>query len=449
MKAILLLLLVSILPLTLIAEDMAVTVYNSNLGVVSETRGLEFIKGIGQLAFRDVPSAIDASSVTFEILDSKHSVNILEQNYAYDLVSPDQIYSRYIDKEVDLLDKDGKLISGKLLAFSSGAITLQEKSGGIKIVRLLNIAETNFPKLPDGLITKPTLFWKYNSNYKGQLDCKVGYQTSGMNWSAEYIGVLTSEEDKLNLSGWASITNNSGKTYNDATLKLIAGDIRRASQKKMRGAKAPDISLMSAEYDGFQEKAFFEYHLYTLPRKVTLANKEIKQISIFEPANTYVTKEYNFNPDANSKKVEVTINFTNSEETGLGMPLPAGRIRLFKGDDDGSLILLGEDNIDHTPKDEKLKVKVGNAFDIVAEEKMVNRTKISNKVDERSFEIEFRNHKKSPVTIKVTKNLWDFWEVLESNLPYIEKDARSIQFDVPVGADETVKLTYKIRFTRQ
>lgn len=449
MKAILLLLLVTILPLTLIAEDMAVTVYNSNLGVVSETRGLEFIKGIGQLAFRDVPSAIDASSVTFEILDSKHSVNILEQNYAYDLVSPDQIYSRYIDKEVDLLDKDGKLISGKLLAFSSGAITLQEKSGGIKIVQLLNIAETNFPKLPDGLITKPTLFWKYNSNYNGLLDCKVGYQTSGMSWSAEYIGVLTSKEDKLNLSGWASITNNSGKTYNDATLKLIAGDIRRASQKKMRGAKAPDISLMSAEYDGFQEKAFFEYHLYTLPRKATLSNKEIKQISIFEPANTSVTKEYNFNPDANSQKVEVTINFTNSEETGLGMPLPAGRIRLFKGDDDGSLILLGEDNIDHTPKDEKLKVKVGNAFDVVAEEKMVSRTKISNKVDERSFEIEFRNHKKSPVTIKVTKNLWDFWEVLESNLPYIEKDARSIQFDVPVGADESVKLTYKIRFTRQ
>ena len=174
-----------------------------------------------------------------------------------------------------------------------------------------------------------------------------------------------------------------------------------------------------------------------------------KQISLFEPANTPITKEYLYNPDLNPKKVEVTINFFNSEEAGLGMPLPAGRIRLFKGDDDGSLILLGEDNIDHTPKNEKLKVKVGNAFDIAAEEKMVDRTKISNKVDERSFEIEFRNHKKSAVTIKVTKNLWDYWEVLESSLPYIKKDARSIQFDVLVGAEETVKLTYKIRFTRQ
>ncbi len=449
MKTISLFFLVVFLPLTLIAEDMAVTVYNSNLGVVSESRGLNFTRGINQIAFRDVPSAIDASSVTFEIIDSKYDVNILEQNYAYDLVSPDQIYSRYIDKEVDLLDKEGKLISGKLLAFNSGAITLQEKSGGIKIVQLANIAETNFPKLPDGLITRPTLLWKYSSNHEGQLDCKVGYQTSGMNWSAEYIGVLTSDEDRMDLSGWASITNNSGKTYDDATLKLVAGDIRRANQQKMRGTRAPELSMMADSYSGFEEKAFFEYHLYTLPRKATLANKEIKQISLFEPANTAVTKEYNYNSDLNPKKVEVSINFKNSEETGLGMPLPAGRIRLFKGDDDGSLILLGEDMIDHTPRNEKLKVKVGFAFDIAAEEKMIDRTVISNKVDERSFEVEFRNHKTSPVTIKVTKSLWDSWEVLESNFTYTKKDARSIQFDVQVGAEETVKLTYKVRFTRQ
>jgi hypothetical protein len=449
MKVLSFILFLIVLPFTLFAGDMAVTVYNSNLGVVSETRELDFVKGIDQLAFRDVPTAIDASSVTFEIIGSSRNVSILEQNYAYDLVSPDQIYSRYIDREIDMLDKDGKLYSGKLLAFNGGAVTLQHKEGGIKIVQLANIAETNFPKLPDGLITRPTLFWKYNSDFDGSLDCKVGYQTSGLGWQAEYIGVLTSEEDKLSLSGWASITNNSGKTYDDATLKLVAGDISRTSHKKMRGGRSPEVSLMAKQYDGFEEKAFFEYHLYTLPRKATLANKEIKQISLFEPANTPITKKYIYRPDVEAKKVEVNINFKNSKETGLGMPLPAGRIRLFKGDDDGSLILLGEDNIDHTPKNEELKVKVGYAFDIAAEEKMTDRNVISNKVDERSFEIEFRNHKDSPVTINVEKNLWDLWEVLDSSLPYTKKDARTIQFDVPVGAEETVKLTYKIRFTRQ
>jgi len=206
---------------------------------------------------------------------------------------------------------------------------------------------------------------------------------------------------------------------------------------------------MAAEYDGFEEKAFFEYHMYTLPRKATLADKEIKQISLFEPAGTSINKKYIYRPEVDPKRVEVTINFKNSEETGLGMPLPAGRIRLFKGDTDGSLILLGEDNINHTPKNEELNIKVGYAFDIAAEENMTDRTVISNKVDERSFEIELRNHKDSPVTIKVEKSLWDTWEVLDSSLPYTKKDANTIQFNVPVGAEETVKLTYKIRFTRQ
>jgi len=449
MKVLSVLLFLLVFSLSAAAADMAVTVYNSNLGVVSETRSLEFSKGISQIAFRDVPTAIDASSVTFDIIDSRHNVSILEQNYAYDLVSPDQIYSRYIDREVDLLDKDGKLFSGTLLAFNGGAITLLQKTGGIKIVQLSNIAETNFPKLPDGLITRPTLFWKYNSNYEGPLDCKVGYQTSNMGWSAEYIGVLNANEDNLNLSGWASITNNSGKTYNDATLKLIAGDISRVNELKIRGGRAPEVTYMAAEYDGFEEKAFFEYHMYTLPRKATLADKEIKQISLFEPAGTSINKKYIYRPEVDPKRVEVTINFKNSEETGLGMPLPAGRIRLFKGDTDGSLILLGEDNINHTPKNEELNIKVGYAFDIAAEENMTDRTVISNKVDERSFEIELRNHKDSPVTIKVEKSLWDTWEVLDSSLPYTKKDANTIQFNVPVGAEETVKLTYKIRFTRQ
>ncbi|RKX28138.1 MAG: DUF4139 domain-containing protein [Candidatus Zixiibacteriota bacterium] len=449
MKTITLVLCLLLLPAILIADDVAVTIYNSNLGVVSENRTLDFSKGIGQLDFKDVPSAIDASSVTFDVIDKSGSVAILEQNYAYDLVSPEKIYSRYIDKGIDLIDKEGKLYSGNLLAYSSGAVTLKEKSGGIKIVQLVNITEVNFPELPDGLITRPTLFWRYSSDHDGPLDCRVGYQTSGLSWSAEYIGVLSDDEDNLDLSGWSSITNNSGKTYKDATLKLVAGDIHRARPERGRGMDMKMLSMAAPSDAGFEEKAFFEYHLYTLPRKATVADKEIKQISLFEPASTTVEKKFIYRPDRNPKKVEVAINFTNSTAAGLGMPLPSGRVRLFKADDDGSLILLGEDRIDHTPRDEELNIKVGYAFDIAAEERLMQRDKISNQVEDRTFEIELRNRKESSVIVKIEKKIWGFWEIVESDHPYIVKDAQTLQFDVPIEAGETIVVKFRIRFTQR
>ncbi|MEA2030129.1 MAG: DUF4139 domain-containing protein [candidate division Zixibacteria bacterium] len=449
MKRTTLILSLLLLPAILVADEVAVTVYNSNLGVVSETRTLDFNKGIGQLDFTDVPSAIDASSVIFNVIDKSGRVAILEQNYAYDLVSPEKIYSRYVDKEIELIDKEGKLYSGNLLAYNSGAVTLKEKSGGIKIVQLANITEVNFPELPDGLITRPTLFWRYSSDHSGPLDCRVGYQTSGLEWSAEYVGVLSENEDNLDLSGWSSITNNSGKTYKDATLKLVAGDIHRAHPERGRGIEKNMMTMAAPSKAGFEEKAFFEYHLYTLPRKATVADKEIKQISLFEPASTTVEKKFIYRPDRNPKKVEVAINFTNSAAAGLGMPLPSGRVRLFKADDDGSMILLGEDRIDHTPRNEELNIKVGYAFDIAAEERQMQRDKISSKVEDRTYEIELRNRKETPATVKIEKKIRGIWEVIESDHPYTVKDAQTLQFDVNIGADETVVVKFKIRITRR
>ncbi|MFQ5453942.1 MAG: DUF4139 domain-containing protein, partial [Candidatus Zixiibacteriota bacterium] len=434
MKLYILVLSLLILPISLIADEIAVTVYNSNLGVISETRSLEFSKGINQLAFKDVPSLIDAASVQFEIIDIKHNVSILEQNYAYDLVNPEQMYAKYIDKEIELIDKEGEYYSGTLLAYSRGAITLQEKSGRIKIILMDNITEVNFPALPEGLITKPTLFWLYNSDFSGQLNSRIGYQTSGMNWSAEYVGILNPDETQLGLSGWASINNTSGKSYNNAKLKLIAGDIHRVTPSR-RGV----MKTMSLAEDmsgaGFEEKAFFEYHLYTLPRKATLGNKEIKQISLFEPSNTKVNKVFIYRPERNPKKVEVAIKLKNSKTAGLGLPLPAGRVRLFKADDDGALILLGEDQIDHTPKNEEVKLKVGFAFDIVAKEELMSQKRVSSKVEEQEIKIELSNRKEEAITVEVEKKLYGFWEIIESNLDYQKKDAYTLIFKVPVAAD--------------
>ena len=429
------------------AQDVSVTVYNSNLGVVSETRSLEFQKGVNRLAFKDVPSAIDPASVQFSVVGAGHTINILEQNYAFDLVSADQMYNKYIDNQIDLIDKDGKLYSGTLLAYGSGSVTLKDKSEAIKIVQLANIAEVNFPALPDGLITRPTLFWMYNSDYSGILPCKVGYQTSGLGWSAEYVGLLSSDEKNLDLSGWASINNTSGKTYKDATLKLIAGDIHRATPPAPGRTMMKGIATAEMDMGGFEEKSFFEYHLYTLPRKATVADKEIKQISLFEPAQTQVKKVFMFRPDRNAKQVEVDLNFKNSKQTGLGLPLPAGRTRIFQTDTDGSLILLGEDNIDHTPVDEEVNLNIGYAFDITAEERVANQTQISSKVQEQDIEVELANHKKEAVTVEVEKKLWGYWEIMQSSIPFEKKDAYTVDFKVPVPSDSTVVLKYKVRFT--
>ncbi|MEA3297476.1 MAG: DUF4139 domain-containing protein, partial [candidate division Zixibacteria bacterium] len=342
MRVIVLLLLLTLLPKAAATDEIAVTVYNSNIGVVSETRQLEFKEGVGRLAFRDVPSRIDAASVRFKVPGSK--VSILEQNYAFDLVSPTKMYLKYIDKKIELIDKEGRLYDGELLAYANGSVTLRESNGRIKIVLLENVIEVNFPRLPEGLITRPTLFWLYNSGETGRLNCNVGYQTGGLNWSAEYVGLLDGDEQMLDLSGWASINNVSGKTYKDAKLKLIAGDISRAMPPPPHALNGMAMARTSAA-KGFEEKTFFEYHLYTLPRKTTLADKEIKQVSLFEPASTSVTKTFTYFPDQHPTNVEVGVKFENSAPAGLGMPLPAGRLRMFKADEDGSMILLGEDFI--------------------------------------------------------------------------------------------------------
>lgn len=441
----------SLLSTAAIAQELSVTVYNNNLGVISEIRDLSFEKGIGTLAFRDVPSAIDAASVRFKLVDSPGRVSILEQNYAYDLVSPEQLYGKYIDQRIELIDNDGRLFSGNLLAFSSGALTLMDESGRVRIVSLKNFTEVNFPQLPDGLITRPTLFWRYSSKTSGSFKSRVSYQTAGMSWSAEYVGVLDKDDKILDLSGWASITNNSGKTYPNAKLKLVAGDINRAQPPVFRGGRGDVMyaPLATNGLGGFVEKAFFEYHMYTLPRSSTLANKEIKQVSLFEPAEGSVEKVYLYRPERDPKSVSVVVKFINSKENGLGMPLPGGRVRLFKADDDGSLILLGEDRIKHTPRNEELKLTVGNAFDIVAEHKLASQSRVSGTIEDRVFEIEIRNRKDEAITVQVEKKLFGFWEITESSHEYKKKDATTVLFDIPVPAGEKALLKLKVRYTHR
>ncbi len=455
---------VAMLASSAVAEDIAVTVYNNNLGVVSEIRTLEFNRGINRLEFTDVPSGIDPASVRFEVLGGG-DVSILEQNYAYDLVGTQQLYTKYlgreielvslpkayvkhIGKEIELVDKDGEVYSGTLLSNDRNtAIIIQEKSGGVKIVHLTHIVNVNFPSLPEGLITRPTLFWVYNSDTEGKLDTRVGYQTTGLNWKAEYVAVLDSVEKKIAWSGWSSIDNNSGKTFKEATLKLVAGEIHRTPTptQKVRGSRDMLQIREIASMTVFEEKPFFEYHLYTLPRKATLADKEKKQISLFEPASADVEKVFMFRPDRDAQQVEVSLKFSNSQAAGLGMPLPAGRARVFKADSDGSLILLGEDWIKHTPKDEEVNLQIGKAFDITADAAIVAQKKKSDSVEEKDYEIRLSNRKDEGITVKVEKILTGYWDMVESSMEYEKKDAVTIHFNVSLKPGETVSVKFKVR----
>ncbi len=432
-----------------LAAEVSVTVYNGNLGVIREVRSLSFDKGTGKVSFTDVPSQIDPTSVGFELIDSKKSVSILEQNYAYDLVSPEKIYTKYIDKEIDIIDKQGQIFTGTLLSFSGGSAVLKDNSGKIQIIQMSQIVNVDFPELPEGLITRPTLFWLYSSDFSGEAKCNVSYQTGGLGWTAEYVGILSEDEKSLGWTGWSSITNNSGATYQDAKLKLVAGDINRAP--KQRGMGVPEynrLTMSAAKGASFEEKEFFEYHLYTLPRVATIADKEIKQITLFNPASTDVEKEYYYEPEKNDKKVRVALKFENSKVSGLGIPLPAGRARIFKADSDGSMILLGEDRIDHTPKDEDVKLTVGFAFDITAEQKIANYERLSDRVEEKTFSIELRNHKDENVTIIVDKKLYGDWEIKNQSHNFDKKDANTIQLKIPVLANGKEEVTFTVRTGR-
>jgi hypothetical protein len=430
--------------------EVAITVYNQDLGLVRDRRALEFEKGEFELQYTNVPSSIDPTSVHFKLLDNPDAAALLEQNYQYDLVSASKILEKFIDSEIEITavaGDQGKFYSGKLLAFDGSNITLLADDGSVKVIELKWVSDVSFAKLPEGLITKPTLVWKLLSDVSGKQNTEVSYLTRNINWHAEYVAVVSSDDKMLDLSGWVSVDNRTGATYEDARLKLIAGDVNVLRDKPMpRLAKGSYEEVFSLAQDyGFEEKAFFEYHLYTLPRKTTIANNEIKQISLFEPATTPVDKVFVYEGRRYGKDVRIILEFTNSKERGLGMPLPAGKLRVMKRDTDGLMEFIGEDMIDHTPKDEDLSIYLGNAFDIVGERNVIDRKKITDEMTEETIEIKLRNHKEEGVTVKVVERLGRFWKILDATSEYKQKDASTVEFLIPVSADGESTLSYTVR----
>jgi len=431
-------------------KSVAVTVYNNGFGVIKDVRSFDINSGISQIALTDVAQFIDPTSVRIKLNGS-----VMEQNYQYDLVNFYKVLGKYIDKDIQLIGAKSELIEGKLLSVAGSQIVLKKKDGGLLMIPSTSQYLFNVSSLPEGLITKPTLIWKVNSPKAGKQDVEVAYQTTGLNWHAEYVAVLDQADKTIDLNSWVSIENNSGATYKDAKLKLVAGNVNMAPTMKKEARYGVDYSLVEVQSANavpkpFAEKSFFEYHVYDLQRPTTLAQNETKQISLFEASDVKIDKKYIYestiNSGQNPKKVNVLIEFENRKNNNLGMPMPKGKIRLYKADKE-SIEFIGEDNINHTPKDEKVKLNIGAAFDVTAEEVQTASKQITYNVKEQSYKITLKNHKSENVTVEVQRQFDNNWEITESSMEYKIQDARTITYQVPVKKDGETTLTFTVRYT--
>jgi len=420
-------------------NNVRVTIYNENLALVHEMRELELPKPTGVCSFRDVAAQIDPTSVHFKSLSHPTAVRVLEQNFEYDLVSADRILQRYLDQKVQLATKQGGTISGTLLN-AAGNLVLQAEDGTVKILNSSEIVATDLPKLPEGLITRPTLVWLVANDGPAKQRVEVSYLTTGLAWHAEYVGVLDEKDANLSLAGWVSIDNQCGATFPEAQLLLVAGSIHRAEAPRPL-PKQMRVMEMAAAAGGFEEKEFFEYHLYTLSRAATLKDRQVKQIELIPASQTPVKKEYTYDGSRDPKKVKVTLRFKNSKENGLGLALPAGKIRLYKPEGEAQ-VLVGEDFIDHTPRDEELRLNVGDAFDIVGERTVLSTRKAGDRADETEVKIEIRNHKSEAVTVNVLEHFYGDWTIRRETAEHTKKDATTAEWRLAVPARGKAEVTY-------
>lgn len=423
------------------------TIYNQGFALAKERRNLFLKSGVNLVKYTDVASQIDPTSVMFRDMTDPTTI-VLEQNYEYDLVSKTKILEKYLDEEITVIAREGdtsKEIKGKLLSYSDG-ITLETDSG---IISINNYDSISFPELPEGLLTKPTLVWKLYTEREGERPTETTYLTDGISWRADYIATVNADDTAMNFSGWVTTTNNSGTAYPDTQLKLVAGDVHRVYESKRYGEVYEDYAMPSAGYEqGFAEEALFEYHMYSLDRKTDILNNETKQISLLASEGVPITKELVYDGASNGTKVQVKLNFKNSEAQALGIPLPKGLVRVYKEDASGQLQFVGEDQIDHTAKDEKVRLYLGDSFDVVGERTATQSDNIGKGMYRQSYEIALRNHKDTAVEVVVSEYVGSSWTITQNSDNYTERDAYNIEFkvNVPANGEKTVTYTVEHRY---
>ena len=427
-------------------SKVELTIYNQNFALVKEQREMTLEAGLNQVAVTDVASTIEPSSVAFKSLTDPNGVVVREQNYQYDLVNTETILRKSLGKKVRITkyyDGQVKCIEGVVLSTPDNGIVLKTDTGII----LNPGGEIEVTELPEGLVSQPTLMWKLQADKGGRQETEISYLANQIVWIADYVAVVDPLDKYVDLTGWVTLDNKSGTTYENATLNLMAGDVHRVQPpRSVMMEESYALGAVKAAAPQFTEKSFFEYHLYTLQGKTTVRDKESKQISLLTANRIPAKKIYVYDGAQNEKKVNVLVEIVNSQANNLGMPLPKGKVRVYKAEADANQHFVGEDMIDHTPKDEKLRLYLGDAFDLVGERKQMNQRAISDREREESFEISLRNHKNLPVTITVVEHLWGDWKITQSSCGYTKKDATTIEFPVEVPKDGEVKVTYTVRY---
>ncbi|MHB1355339.1 MAG: DUF4139 domain-containing protein [Anaerolineae bacterium] len=444
------------------STGIELTVYNQNIALVKDRRQITLTAGLNEVSFTDVAAQIDPTSVHFVSLTDPRGTRVLEQNFEYDLVSTQKLLSKYLDQQISLRTTDGTVYTGVLLSGSDDIIL--DTDDGIKVVSLARVQEYSFPRLPSGLITRPSLNWMVLAAITGTQEVRVTYLTAGLTWAANYVALLAPDDGAVEFNGWVTLQNESGASYKDAKLKLVAGDINLVQPIAQMAEKGYRTASMDAMNGGVVGRSFFEYHLYEVQRPVTVRQSETKQIEFITAPMVPVTKVfvyeatprfsgYGYISDQGdysdpSAKVQVKLQFSNTITNGLGLPLPKGLVRVYKQDSDGGAEFVGEDSIDHTPKNELVSLYLGNAFDLVAERKQVEYRQLSNQSAQETWQVTLRNHKTQVVTVLVIENLFRSMdaEIIASSLGYDKLSANRVRFNLSVKPDSEVVVSYTVLY---
>jgi hypothetical protein len=445
-------------------KALAVTIYNDNLALVKDTREVRLPKGNARLAFEEVSAQIRPETALLRNLTAPKDFWVSEQNFDFDLLTPQKLLDKYVGKQVTVVrsvpNPDGA--GAKEVRETA---TVLATNGGV-VLQFPDRIETSipgrivYPGVPANLRARPTLIISLHSSEPAPQRLELSYLTGGLSWRADYVANLAPDEKTLDLSGWVTLTNQSGAAYPHATLQLVAGDVHQVRAQKTvefamaRMAAPPPPPRM-------QEESLFEYHLYTLDHPTTLAANQTKQVALLSASSVPVTKEYvlqgqgyyytgSYGDLGESQKVGVFLSFQNEAAQHLGMPLPKGILRVYKRDSEGRAQFVGEDQIDHTPVHEQVRLKLGDAFDLTAHRKQTDYQNLGRKgkyanVSESAYQVVLKNAKKEPVTVLVREPMPGDWEMVQNSLPFTKTDAHTATFRVPVPADGSATLTYRVR----
>lgn len=442
-------------------QELSLTVYNQDLALIRDVRNLTLNKGLNRVAVREVSAQIRPETAIITSLSHPNSLSLLEQNFDYDLLTPQQLLQKYVGKQVRVIKMHPTTGAEKEVV-----ATVLSANNGV-VLRIGDRIETGVPgrivydQVPDNLRDRPTLSILANSNVNKKQTLELSYLSGGLSWKADYVAKLDKDEKYLDLNGWVTLNNQSGASYHNAKLQLVAGDVNRVSQP--RAAQHRNVRMMESmakDSAEMAEESLFEYHLYTLGHKTDVLQNQAKQVALLSASRVPVNKEFmlqgsehyyynKYGVIADKLKVGVFVEFENKKNNDLGIALPKGIVRVYKNDSSGNAQFIGEDRIDHTPKDETIRLKLGDAFDVTAKKKQTSYRKESaigkySHAASSSYEVEIHNAKDEDVVVKVLEPVPGDWKMVESSLKHEQVNAHTAQWLVKVSAEKRVTLSYKV-----